>query len=305
MSIWNDMSWVPALRTPFLNQMFELITLMGYPLFLVMFLCFGYFALGSKRFFHTAMLLMAAGLVNSWLKDIGQDPRPAAEFALDSGVGKSYGWPSGHMQIAVVLWGYLAYSVRDTAYKNLAYWAAGIFIVLQGFSRLYLGVHDLGDVASGFVIGCLCLYAYISAQNHPRISSGIAQLPMAQAVGCLLALHLIYTIFYPSHVDHHAPIWFAGAMMGWLLGRYWMRGGDVNLPGPRIVQLLIASGLTGLSFVWMALTTRIPRALELGETGMAMPINYGFGILFGVGVIYVLPKLVSKITGSALASASA
>jgi hypothetical protein len=90
-------------------------------------------------------------------------------------------------------------------------------------------------------------------------------------------------------------------MMGWLLGRYWMRGGDVNLPGPRIVQLLIASGLTGLSFVWMALMTRSPRALELGETGIAMPINYGFGILFGVGIIYVLPKLVSKITGSASA----
>ena len=67
MSIWYDMAWVPGLRTPFFNVFFETVTLMGYPLFLIMFLCFGYFALGSKRFFHTAMLLIIAGLVNSWL----------------------------------------------------------------------------------------------------------------------------------------------------------------------------------------------------------------------------------------------
>ena len=107
------MDWVLPLRTPFFNGFFELVTLAGYPLFLIMFLCFGYFALGSKRFFHTAMLLMAAGLLNSWLKDFGQDPRPDALYALDGRVGDSYGWPSGHTQIAVVLWGYLAYTMRQ------------------------------------------------------------------------------------------------------------------------------------------------------------------------------------------------
>lgn len=297
MSIWNDMSWAPALRTPFLNQFFELITLMGYPLFLIMFLCFGYFAFGSKRFFHTAMLLMAAGLLNSWLKDFGQDPRPAAEYALDSGVGTSYGWPSGHTQIAVVLWSYLAYSVRHTSYKNLAYWAAGIFIALQSFSRLYLGVHDLGDVVAGFMIGCVCLYAYVAAQNHPRISSGVAQLSASQAVASLFALQLLYTIFYPSHVGHQAPVWFAGAMMGWVLGRYAMNGAEVKLPGARFVQWLVAAGMTALCFGLMALMTGLPKALKLGETGIAMPVNYGFGVLFGLGVVYLLPNLLAKITG--------
>jgi hypothetical protein len=32
-----------------------------------------------------------------------------------------------------------------------------------------------------------------------------------------------------------------------------------------------------------------------------MPVNYGFGILFGVGIIFVLPKLLSKITAMASA----
>ncbi|MDB2462290.1 hypothetical protein N9X13_03820 [Alphaproteobacteria bacterium] len=41
MSIWNNMDWVLPLRTPFLNSFFELVTLGGYPLFLILFLCFG------------------------------------------------------------------------------------------------------------------------------------------------------------------------------------------------------------------------------------------------------------------------
>ena len=49
-----------CLVTP-LNGFFELITLAGYPLFLIMFLCFGYFRARLKTR-HTAMLLMAAGL---------------------------------------------------------------------------------------------------------------------------------------------------------------------------------------------------------------------------------------------------
>ena len=31
MSIWNDLSWVESIRTPFLSFFFESITLMGYP----------------------------------------------------------------------------------------------------------------------------------------------------------------------------------------------------------------------------------------------------------------------------------
>ena len=90
MSIWNMLDWVLPLRTPFLNGFFELVTLAGYPVFLILFLSFGYFALGAKRFFHTAILLMATGLLNSWLKDIGQDARPDAAYALDGRVGDSY-----------------------------------------------------------------------------------------------------------------------------------------------------------------------------------------------------------------------
>ncbi|CAI8194957.1 MAG: Uncharacterised protein [Alphaproteobacteria bacterium] len=286
MSLWNIMDWVLPLRTPFLNGFFELITLAGYPLFLIMFLCFGYFALGSKRFFHTAMLLMAAGLLNSWLKDFGQDPRPDMLYALDGRVGDSYGWPSGHTQIAVVLWGYLAHTMR----QNWAYAAAAIFIVLQGFSRLYLGVHDLGDVLSGFVFGVFCLMAYIGVERHAASRTRLAAASLPQILLVLIVLQGFYIAFYPTHIGHDAPYWFIGLSTGWLLGRYLRGHEEVHLPGPILVQALLAAALTGVSFVLMLAMTRLPRALS-DDNAL---VQYGFGTLFGLAIVALLPFLIAK-----------
>jgi membrane-associated phospholipid phosphatase len=281
MSIWNNMDWVLPLRTPFLNSFFELVTLGGYPLFLILFLCFGYFALGAQRFFHTAILLMAAGLLNSWLKDIVQDARPNMAYALDGRVGDSYGWPSGHMQIAVVLWGYLAYSLRQI----WAYGAAAVIIALMGFSRLYLGVHDVGDVTAGFVFGALCLAAYIAALENQRSRAFFSSLSLRYAAGGLIATHLIYVAIYPAHIGHEAPFWFMGAMTGWLVAHYARAQSPVILPGPLPVQMLLAGAMTGLSFVSMMVLTRLPRAFGV-EHGV---LQYGFGLVFGLVVIFVLP----------------
>ena len=50
MSIWNDLSWVESIRTPFLSFFFESITLMGYPTFLILFISLGIFS-GLRRGF--------------------------------------------------------------------------------------------------------------------------------------------------------------------------------------------------------------------------------------------------------------
>ena len=38
MSIWNDLSWVEGIRTPFLNFFFYNVSLTGYPIFLFLFI---------------------------------------------------------------------------------------------------------------------------------------------------------------------------------------------------------------------------------------------------------------------------
>ena len=113
MSIWNDLSWVEGIRTPALSVFFENISLAGYPTFLILFISFGYFFWSPSRFSRIAMMLFISGLINGFLKDFFQDPRPLIELMLDPKVGTSYGWPSGHAQIAVTLWGLIAYELKD------------------------------------------------------------------------------------------------------------------------------------------------------------------------------------------------
>ena len=292
MSIWNDISWATGLRTPFFNVFFETITLMGYPLFLILFLCFGYFALGSKRFFYTAMLLLFTGLANSLLKDLGQDPRPDAVFALDDRVSTSYGWPSGHMQVAIVLWGYLAYTMQ----QKWAVWAAVIFIGLQGFSRLYLGVHDLGDVFAGLVFGLMCLYGFLAAMRHPRISDGLARLSLTQGATLMLVWHGVFLLLYPRHEGHDVSYWFTGLMLGWYIGWRLVARQEVTLPGAKPVQLAVAGGLTGLCFIAMMVTTRLASRLGMDEGLVGALANYASGAAFGIFVIWALPRLVTGLT---------
>ncbi|NBR51697.1 MAG: hypothetical protein EBT87_08080, partial [Alphaproteobacteria bacterium] len=89
---------------------------------------------------------------------------------------------------------------------------------------------------------------------------------------------------------HAAPYWFIGLSTGWLVGRYWRGHEEVQLPGPLFVQLAMAAALTGLSFVLMIVTTRLPRALAEDNA----LVQYGFGTLFGLAIIGLLPYLLAK-----------
>jgi len=83
MSIWNDLSWVEGIRTPFFNYFFYNVSLTGYPIFLFLFIAFGYFFWSPQRFSRVAMLLFISAVINSFLKDLFQDPRPPSDFMLD------------------------------------------------------------------------------------------------------------------------------------------------------------------------------------------------------------------------------
>ncbi|MGQ9842929.1 MAG: phosphatase PAP2 family protein [Spirochaetota bacterium] len=63
----------------------------------------------------------------------------------------SPGFPSGHAQNAVVFWGTFAYVIRHRTFTLLS-----IFLIIAiSYSRLYLGVHFLGDVAGGIIFGTI------------------------------------------------------------------------------------------------------------------------------------------------------
>ena len=92
------------------------------------------------------------------LKEFFQDPRPDPILNIDPWLehSTSFGFPSGHTQIAVVIWLYIAMNVKNSIAKIISI----IFLFGIPLSRLYLGVHDVGDILGGIFFGILTLLAF-------------------------------------------------------------------------------------------------------------------------------------------------
>jgi membrane-associated phospholipid phosphatase len=81
----------------------------------------------------------------------------------------SYPFPSGHATVALAFYGMLFYTIiRNSKKSSLKMRWTGfslIWILLLGFSRIYLGVHNLSDVLAGYSLGLLWLLCAISLKE--------------------------------------------------------------------------------------------------------------------------------------------
>ena len=276
MSKWNDLSWIEGIRSPGLSIFFENISLAGYPTFLILFISFGYFYWSPSRFSRIAMMLFISGLINAFLKDFFQDPRPAIELMLDPKVGTSYGWPSGHAQIAVTLWGLIAYELKD---KWVSIGAITV-IFLIAFSRMYLGVHDLGDVVSGLLIGALILALWHFAVIYKIYES----LSKNSWLFLILLFQVFFYIFYPVHEGHEASVWFLGVMTGWFVGH-----SDINLSSGGIKKIFLSLASLVIVFFGMVFITEFESSIQ--SVGLLRIIySYSLGIFFSILVTWIIPR---------------
>ena len=276
-SVWNDLSWVESIRSPFLNIFFDTISLAGYPTFLILFISFGYFYWSPARFSRIAMMLFISALINTFLKDFFQDPRPAIELMLDPKVGTSYGWPSGHSQIAVTLWGLLAYELKN---KWITVGAIST-IILIAFSRMYLGVHDFGDVFAGLLIGGIIL----SVWHYAVINNWYEKLTKKHWLVLIIIFQLILYISYPSHEGHELSIWFLGVMTGWFVGL-----SNISLISNSFKRFFLSISATAIIFISLIYITQLEAGIQYkGVLGIIY--SYLLGMMFAILVTWLIPRL--------------
>ena len=276
-SVWNDLSWVESIRSPFLNIFFDTISLAGYPTFLILFISFGYFYWSPARFSRIAMMLFISALINTFLKDFFQDPRPAIELMLDPKVGTTYGWPSGHSQIAVTLWGLLAYELKN---KWITVGAIST-IILIAFSRMYLGVHDFGDVFAGLLIGAIILYVW----HYAVINNWYEKLTKKHWLVLIILFQLILYISYPSHEGHELSIWFLGVMTGWFVGL-----SNISLISQPFKRFFLSISATAIVFMSLIYITQLEAGIQYkGVLGIIY--SYLLGMMFAILVTWLIPRL--------------
>lgn len=171
-------SWIHAMRAPGITQFMKLVTefgsVYGY-LFLIIIITWytHHKEKGWGITWQIVAVLTSAGLLSFILKIIIDRDRPQGVKLIEAD-GLSF--PSGHSMSSIAFYGFIIYlawmhfnrkSVKISISIGLS-----LFILLIGFSRVYLGVHYPSDVIAGFAAGiawlaiCIWVFNWI---NHSKI----------------------------------------------------------------------------------------------------------------------------------------
>ncbi len=149
---------VQTWKHPFGDLFFSLITWMGNASFYIFLLPLLYWSVNTRLAMRLGLLVMLSGWINFALKALFSHPRPYVfSPGLDRVHALGYSFPSGHAQLSVGFWGFLAVLKQ----KRWLWNGVTLLVFLIGCSRVYLGVHFPTDVLAGWIVGVLILALYV------------------------------------------------------------------------------------------------------------------------------------------------
>jgi membrane-associated phospholipid phosphatase len=126
------------------------------------------------RFYSVKIIAISATttLFNQSMKFFFDRPRPETAFLEQSGNS----FPSGHAMIGGAFWGLILYlvwtNVRDPGLRWFLVTLVGLWILLIGFSRVYLNVHYASDVLAGWGAGLFWLMIAIFLLRRLQLRLG-------------------------------------------------------------------------------------------------------------------------------------
>jgi len=145
---------VQQINAPLLDSFFQAITSLGDESFYLLLFPFLLWCVDFYLGIRVGVIFLLSVYVNTGIKEMFQQPRP---FEILPEIQKvhayGYGFPSGHAQSSLVVWGSIAYWKKQI----LIHYLSVLLILLIGFSRIYLGVHFPTDILGGWLFGGLIL----------------------------------------------------------------------------------------------------------------------------------------------------
>lgn len=154
------------IRTPLLTKIFLIITNLGSPYVLIVLTLLSFLLKNKKISFIITANLGLITIINQVLKFIVKRPRPSDLFLI---VETGYSFPSGHSMVSLSFYGLLIYFIykyfKNKKLKISLITLLSLIIVLIGISRVYLGVHFVSDVISGFLLSLSYLMIFIKVIN--------------------------------------------------------------------------------------------------------------------------------------------
>lgn len=151
--------FLQSFGNPLLDTLFVAITNSGshqayFILASVIFWCFS-----KKTGIRAMYVILFSAFLAIFAKNIFVMPRPPVHIHKIEAEG--FGFPSGHAQVSAGFWGYIGGMTRNQ--KIILIGTAAVILV--SLSRIYLGVHYLGDVMGGILFGLLIALISLKADS--------------------------------------------------------------------------------------------------------------------------------------------
>lgn len=267
--------------SPTLDTPFKMLTSMGNQAFYMVFFPLLYWCIDRRIGARLIILFLFSSCLNAVAKELAAQPRP---FEYDPLVQRLWqagggGFPSGHTQSAVVIWGYMASQFRRPWLWGLA----GLLILLIPLSRVYLGVHFPTDLLGGYLLGAALLALYL--RFEPRIEAWLVERGISLQLATALALPSLILLLSPKLGAYQVrtAATLMGMGVGFIFEGRWVRFDSGGVWWKRALRLL--SG--------MAVMLVFYKGLDLFASGAGHEQAFRFVryLLLGLGGALAAPWL--------------
>jgi len=195
------------IRHPILDTLLNTITFLGDQNMLIIVFCALYWCVNKRMAYVMGVVFFVSSLAVQGLKTVFRIPRPwvtdptfapvgstlnpvtglAEGGAIDAATG--YAFPSGHTQNAAALLGGIGAQVKWKWLRGICFF----FILLVGFTRMYLGVHYLADVLVSLIITLVVLL--VALRIMPREEDEVCIKREAILSGVIAAVAIVVFVY--------------------------------------------------------------------------------------------------------------
>ncbi|MDR2619350.1 MAG: phosphatase PAP2 family protein [Treponema sp.] len=265
---------IQNIENPGLTGVMKLITALGTEVFIIPLLLLIFWCIDEKRGFRLGILVILSAWMNVFAKNLFKQPRP---YSLDPSLGlaseQSYGFPSGHAQMSLTLWIPIASWAGSVRKRRRLFFGVVVllFILLIGFTRLYLGVHFPTDLLGGWFLGALILVIFYFLS--PYITAWFKTRGKRTQLICAAAATLIMNGLHPGNTTLPAMLLGFSAGYSLMIHSFPFSAGACikdRAPGPGILALRYLLGAIGTLLIYQGLKLVLP-----GEGSLFSSYSWG------------------------------
>lgn len=289
MTIWSEVVLSEPFRIFFSEGMIIFMQSYGNPLADLLFIAITtigtqplYFILGSLIFWCSnrkigimvLYVISFSALITIFAKNLFSMPRPPDYLHKVDADG--FGFPSGHALIASGFWGYMMCIIRNKIFTFLGVSA----ILLISLSRVYLGVHYVGDVLGGIFIGILLAVTLFKLE--PWIAGKWRSLKMRSRYFFILLVPSLLTfaglvLSYSSLEYYEAGFTMFGIGAGFILEHEKIRMEDAKSKNLKIQRAVL--GTITLAIIWVIMSI-IPALVLLRYAVLGFASTFAAPLIF-------------------------